>query len=121
MADRDRSAIVGLKRGLARRCPNCGEGALFQGYLKVQPICEACGHENSAYRADDGPAYFTLLIIGHLLIVPMLAMPFIWKSNIVLVLGLSLPTIALATLTLLAFVKGGFIGVQWGARATARQ
>lgn len=117
----ERNAATGFKRGIARRCPNCGEGALFRGYLKVEPTCEACGHDNAAYRADDGPAYFTMLIVGHILIAPMLALPFIWQANVWLVLGLSLPLIAIATLTLLAFVKGAFIGVQWGARVSATQ
>lgn len=121
MANQERTARTGLKRGLMRRCPNCGEGALFQGYLKVEPTCAACGHDNGAYRADDGPAYFTMLIVGHLVIAPMLALPFIWQSNVFLVLGLTLPFIAAATLGLLAFVKGAFIGVQWGARAHATQ
>lgn len=115
------SATVGMRRGLARRCPNCGEGALFRGYLKVEPTCRACGHDNSAYRADDGPAYFTLLIIGHVLVAPMLAFPFIWTWHPALVLALTLPLVAGGTLATLAFVKGAFIGVQWGTKAGAAQ
>jgi uncharacterized protein (DUF983 family) len=121
VARSERNAAIGFRRGLARRCPNCGEGALFRGYLAVQPQCEACGHDNSAYRADDGPTYFTVLIIGHLLVAPLLAVPFVWQGDPILVLSLALPAVAAATLALLAYVKGAFIGVQWGARATARQ
>lgn len=117
MAQDQRNAVLGLKRGLARRCPNCGDGHLFHGYLAVQPRCEACGHDNAAYRADDGPAYFTILIVGHLVIAPFLAFPVLWQANLWLVLGLGLPLVAAITLTLLAFVKGGFIGVQWSAKA----
>lgn len=116
-----RNAKLGLKRGLARKCPNCGEGALFSGYLKVAPACGACGHENGRYRADDGPAYFTLLIIGHVLVAPMLAFPFIWEWHPALVLGLTLPLVGGSTLALLAFVKGAFIGVQWGTRSASAQ
>jgi uncharacterized protein (DUF983 family) len=115
----ERTTAIGLRRGLARRCPNCGEGALFRGYLKVDPRCGACGHDNGAYRADDGPAYFTLLIVGHLMVAPMLALPFLWRGNIALVLALTLPLIAGSTLALLGFVKGAFIGVQWSTRASA--
>ena len=121
MAHDAHNAAVGLKRGLARRCPNCGEGHLFQGYLKVQPRCEACGHDLSLYRADDGPAYFTILLVGHLVIAPLLCFRFIWQSDPLLVMAVTLPLVALVTLTLLAFVKGAVIGVQWGARATAVQ
>jgi uncharacterized protein (DUF983 family) len=121
MIQNERSAMVGFKRGLVGRCPNCGEGHLFRGYLKVDPVCEPCGHQNGAYRADDGPAYFTVLIIGHLLIAPMLCFSFIWQANPLLVLSVTIPLVALATLLLLGFVKGAFIGVQWGMGALAAQ
>ena len=57
-----RPFMTGLLRGLRHRCPNCGEGKLYRGYLKIAPACDACGHDLSAYRADDGPAYFTILL-----------------------------------------------------------
>ena len=107
---------TGIKRGLARRCPHCGEGHLFQGYLKVQPTCEVCGHDNSVYRADDGPAYFTILIVGHLLITPLAAFPVIWTWNPLVVAGMAVPFAAVATLGLLAYVKGAFIGMQWATQ-----
>jgi uncharacterized protein (DUF983 family) len=113
----ERSAATGLMRGLKRRCPQCGEGALFEGYLKVRPVCEACGHHNGAYRADDGPAYFTMLIVGHILIAPMLCFAFIRSWNPWAILAVTLPAVGMLSLALLAVVKGGFIGVQWGHRA----
>ena len=113
-----RSFNEGFMRGLAGRCPNCGEGHLFAGYLKVQPRCEACGHDLTVYRADDGPAYFTILIVGHLIIAPLLCFSFIWTWNPVLVLFLTLPPILAATLILLPRVKGAFIGGQWANGAT---
>jgi uncharacterized protein (DUF983 family) len=121
MAGEKRNAATGLKRGLLGRCPNCGEGHLFRSYLKVDPTCDACGHENGVYRSDDGPAYFTILIVGHLLIAPLLCFSFIWQTNVALVAAITLPLICAATLILLGFVKGAFIGVQWGTQATAVQ
>ena len=44
------------RRGLARRCPNCGEGATLTGYLTQVPACASCGLDFSEIRADDGPA-----------------------------------------------------------------
>lgn len=111
-----RATSTGLKRGLSRRCPHCGQGSLFSGYLKVAPRCAACGHDTGAYRADDGPAYFTMLIVGHLLVAPMLCFSFIWTWPIGAVLAIGLGVVALATLTLLPLVKGAFIGVQWATR-----
>jgi uncharacterized protein (DUF983 family) len=94
---------------------------LFRGLLKVEPTCRACGHDNGAYRADDGPAYFTLLIVGHVLVAPMLAFPFIWSWHPALLMGLTIPLVGASTLATLAVVKGGFIGVQWGTKAGTRQ
>jgi uncharacterized protein (DUF983 family) len=112
-----RPGLAGLSRGAARRCPNCGEGHLFSGYIRVNPTCEACGHANGDYRADDGPAYFTILLVGHLVVAPLLCLSFIWTWSAVWALAITLPIVALATLTLLPIVKGGFIGVQWALAA----
>ena len=77
-SDSRRSVLVGLRRGAARRCPNCGRGRLFKTYLKIRPVCDACGHDNGQYPSDDAPPYFTILIIGHLIIGPLLIFRFIW-------------------------------------------
>jgi uncharacterized protein (DUF983 family) len=114
--DHAHSAREGFKRGLLRRCPNCGEGHLFQGYLKVEPRCRACGHNNALYRADDGPAYFTMVIVGHVVIAPLLCLGFILTWPVGAVIALSLALVATATLTLLPLVKGAFIGVQWATQ-----
>ncbi len=109
--------LSGLWRGLHRRCPQCDRGALFRGYLKVQETCPVCGHDNGRYRADDAGPYFTILLVGHLVIGPMLVFPFIWKGPIALVLATTLPLIAVMTLVLLPLVKGAVIGAQWGMKA----
>jgi uncharacterized protein (DUF983 family) len=77
-----------------------------------------CGHNLAQYRADDGPAYFTILIVGHLIVAPLLCFSFIWTWNVLLVLALTMPLILLVTLLLLPRVKGAFIGAQWAMNAT---
>src|SRR5271154_2207805 len=119
MSGSKRSAGEGLKRGLMRRCPHCGEGQLFSGYLAVAPHCEACGHENALYRADDGPAYFTILVVGHLVIAPLLCLSFILTWPAVIAAPLTIAVVLAATLGLLPLIKGGFIGVQWATRAAS--
>ena len=109
--------LLGLKRGLQRHCPNCDKGRLFRGYLKVEETCPVCGHDNGQYRADDAGPYFTVLLVGHLVIGPMLVFPFIWKAPIGWVLASTLPTIMILTLALLPVVKGAVIGAQWGMKA----
>jgi uncharacterized protein (DUF983 family) len=116
-----RSIKTGLLRGMSGRCPDCGAGKLFGGYLKVNRTCSSCGHATGEYRADDGPAYFTILLIGHLVIAPMLAFEFIRTLDPMLLLGITLPTLLLMTLLLLRVAKGGMIGVLWATRAGAKQ
>lgn len=105
--------ITGLVRGFTERCPECGEGRLFHRYLKVESPCRSCGHDNAQYPSDDAPPYFTILIIGHVVIAPLLFFPFIWTWPVGWVIGTTLPAIAILTLVLLPRVKGAVIGAQW--------
>jgi len=56
-----------IRRGLARRCPRCGEGAVLTGYLARVPVCASCGEDLAHISADDGPAWATLIVVGHVL------------------------------------------------------
>ena len=109
----------GVWRGVRGLCPNCGEGRLFRRYLKVEPVCPACGHANGRYRADDAPAYVTILLVGHLVVAPLLAFPFIWRSSVWLVLGTTLPALLILTLVLLPRIKGAVVGFHWAHDAPA--
>lgn len=104
---------LGMRRGLMHRCPNCGQGKLYRSYLKVVGECEHCGHALGAYRADDGPAYFSILLIGHLVVAPTLLMPFIWQWPVEMVLPITLIPLAALTLAVLPRVKGAFLGLLW--------
>ena len=110
-----------LSRGLRGRCPHCGEGRMFRTYLKVSPACPACGVDLARYPADDGPAYFTILIIGHLVIVPVLFIPWVWQGPTLVTVPVTLGFLAAVTLALLPIVKGAFIGHMAFLRATADQ
>jgi uncharacterized protein (DUF983 family) len=106
-----------LRRGFTRRCPDCGKGRVFRGYLKVRPNCESCGLDLAQFRADDAPPYFTILIVLHIIGPAMLwteqwSHPPEWVHySIWLPLALGL------TLFLLPRVKGSVIGVQWATRS----
>jgi len=109
-------ALTGMKRGFMHRCPSCGDGKLFRKYLKIDPNCQVCGHDNAQYPADDAPPYFTILIVGHLVIAPVLALPFIMRWPAQYVLLVTLPLLAAFTLWLLPRVKGAVVGLQWSIR-----
>lgn len=108
-----------MRRGLAHRCPACGDGRLFGRYLKVEPQCEACGHALQRYPADDGPAYLTILLIGHLIVGPMLFFPVVWESSPFIVLPIALGGLTIATLALLPRVKGAWIGLMYALQVTS--
>lgn len=108
------SVLTGIRRGLAGRCPNCGDGKLFRRYLKVSETCAACAHENGRYRADDMPAYLTVLLVGHLVIAPVLAFDALWSYSPFLVSAIALPVLAAVTLAVLPAIKGAVVGLHWG-------
>lgn len=100
-----------MKRGLRLRCPACGVAPLYTSYLKVQPICPHCGTDNGQHRVDDAAAYFTVLIVGHVVVAPMLAFEAIWNASMALVLGIAIPAVGAVALGSLPFIKGAIVGV----------
>ena len=112
----DRPVKPALLRGWRRRCPNCGEGPMMQGYLTVRDACPKCGEALHHQRADDGPAYLTILIVGHLLAPVLLVTYSTWRPEpLPLALGLSLGVVGLS-LYLLPRLKGGLVALQWAKR-----
>ena len=65
--DAPRSTGQAVLRGFRGRCPSCGDGPLMKGYLKVRDTCPVCDEALHHHRADDGPPYLTLLIVGHII------------------------------------------------------
>jgi uncharacterized protein (DUF983 family) len=105
-----------MARGFMGRCPHCGQGALYWRYLKVNPTCPACAHDLGRYPSDDGPAYFTILIVGHLVVLPLLLFPFVWRAPPALVAPLVLVPLATFTLALLPRIKGAVIGLLYALK-----
>ncbi|MDI9409350.1 MAG: DUF983 domain-containing protein [Candidatus Pacebacteria bacterium] len=101
-----------LWRGLQRHCPNCGQGKLFKGYLKVEPICAVCGQDNGQFPSDDAAPYFTILLVGHLVAPFAITMAVKWPTvSLWWQLGIFLPVTLGLTLGLLPLIKGGVIAV----------
>ncbi|MDC7682558.1 DUF983 domain-containing protein [Asticcacaulis sp. BYS171W] len=102
-----------VKRGLQRKCPACGEGRAFRAYLKIVDQCDHCQTPLGLYPCDDGPAYITMLLVGHIVIGPLFALDFFWKYPLGIVIPITLVALGLLTLVVLPFVKGGFLGLIW--------
>lgn len=111
------SFLGSLRRGLARRCPACGQGALLHGYLKAHERCSGCGLGYAALRSDDAAPYFTIVVVGHV-IVPLLLLseqhlaPPVWLQ-----LAIWLPATLLLALLLLPRVKGACMAAIWHLKA----
>ena len=117
MPDLTRRPILrAMTRGLRGRCPACDSGHMFYRYLKISPTCEACGHDLDQYPSDDGPAYFTILLVGHAVVAPLLLFPIIWKAPAAMIVPGVLIPLALLTMAVLPRVKGGVIGALYALR-----
>jgi uncharacterized protein (DUF983 family) len=113
----DRAGRAGLIRSLARgfrgRCPHCGEGRVFGRFLKVRPVCDACGLELHHHRADDLPPYLVIFVVAHLVGYLILETESAYEVPLWLEVGFwPLFTLGLA-LGLLQPVKGAVVGLQY--------
>lgn len=104
---------LSLLRGATLACPACGKGSLFRSYLKVADHCPSCGEALHHQRADDAPPYFTITIVGHIVVGLMLAVEMAYHPPVWLHAALWLPLTVLLALLLLPPVKGTLIGLQW--------
>jgi uncharacterized protein (DUF983 family) len=110
---------LGLRRGIGRKCPACGKGSLFSGYLTVIPNCPVCDNDNEQYPSDDFAPYVTIFLVLHLMVPILFAVDRTWDMVVGWEMGLAIPIFAIATLALLPFAKGGVIGFAW-ARGVVR-
>jgi uncharacterized protein (DUF983 family) len=100
-------------RGVRGKCPNCGRGRLFSGFLKVVDRCEVCGEELFHQRADDFPPYIVIVLVGHTVIPLALTVEMEYAPPMWLQVAIWMPaTIGLA-LCLIQPVKGAIVAVQW--------
>ena len=112
----EREVKPAMFRGWKRRCPNCGKGPIMKSYLKVRDACLVCNEDLHHHRADDGPAYLTILIVGHIM-APLLIWVFTTfrPEPMILATGFTIGCVALS-LFLLPRLKGAIVGLQWAKR-----
>lgn len=109
----ERPTLPALLKGWRRKCPNCGSGPLLSGYLKVRDTCPVCREDLHHHRADDGPAYLTLLIVGHLM-APLLLFVFeTWRPEPLTLFTIFAVGCSGLSLYLLPRLKGMIVAFQW--------
>jgi uncharacterized protein (DUF983 family) len=110
---------LGLHRGINRKCPACGQGPLFSGYLAVIPDCPRCDNDNEQYPSDDFAPYITIFLVLHLMVPILFAADRAWDMSVGLEMAVALPIFLISTMALLPFAKGAVIGFAW-ARGVVR-
>lgn len=112
----DRDARRAVLSGWRRRCPKCGAGPMMRGFLAVRDRCAVCGEALHHHRADDGPAWATILLTGHLMAPLMLVIYTAFRPEAwIMAVGFS-AAFTLLALFLLPRIKGMFVGFQWARR-----
>jgi len=111
-----RPLVASMWRGFRERCPKCGEGKLFRKYLEVVHRCDKCGEDLHHHRTDDAPPYFTIFIVGHVIVGGALWLEIALAPPTWLHLAIWLPLTLVMSLLLLPRIKGSLVGLQWALR-----
>lgn len=116
-AAREWPKLSPLRTGLACRCPRCGEGALFQGFLDLRPSCSACGLDYGFADPADGPAFFVMSGVGISVTVLFLWMEVALRPPMWVHLVLTLPLFVIGSLASLRPVKAWLVNEQYVRKA----
>jgi uncharacterized protein (DUF983 family) len=108
-----RPLLQSLLRGARLKCPACGTGAMFRRYLKVADACPHCGESLHHHRADDAPAYFTIVVVGHIVVAMVLSVEMAFRPPLWLHCALWLPLTVILALVVLPPIKGALVSLQW--------
>lgn len=109
--------VPATSAGLRGRCPRCGQGRLFKGFLDTAPSCAACGLDFKFIDSGDGPAVFVILIIGFVVVALALFVEVGWQPPYWVHLVLWLPLTLILSLGLLRPLKGLMIALQYRNKA----
>ena len=117
MDDPDFAPLSPLATGLAARCPRCGRGRLFAGFLAVAPSCAACGLDLAFADAGDGPAVFVTLLGGFVVLGLALLVEVRYEPPVWVHLAIFLPLALVVCLGMLRPLKGVLIAQQYRTKA----
>ncbi|TCT37317.1 DUF983 domain-containing protein [Martelella mediterranea] len=103
--------------GLNGRCPRCGEGKLFDGFLAIKPQCDHCDLDYGFADSGDGPAVFVMFAVGFLMIALVLWSEVSWSPPLWLHVVVWAPLTVVLSLAALRAFKGALIALQYRHRA----
>ncbi|WP_425991804.1 DUF983 domain-containing protein [Brevundimonas sp. TWP2-3-2] len=106
-----------IRAGLLCRCPNCGNGPLFSGFLKLVERCAVCGFDFTRLNTGDGAAIFVMQIAGGLVVFGALFVQIAYDPSVWAMLVVALPLVVGMSLGLMQPGKGVMIALQMRHRA----
>ncbi len=104
-------------RGIACKCPRCGKGRIYSGFLTLRPACEACGLDFAFMDSGDGPAIFMIMIAGAIVVAAALIVEVKYQPPFWVHAALWLPLILATTLLPLRAMKSLLIALQFHHKA----
>lgn len=104
--------IASIRAGLLCRCPRCGQGPLFAGFLRIVERCGACGCDFRGLNTGDGAAVFVMQIAGAPVVFGALIVQIVYAPPIWLVAAAALPLVAALSLSLMRPAKGLMVALQ---------
>ncbi len=116
MTEAYRDPVSPFKAGVTCRCPRCGEGPLFRGYLDLAERCGVCGLDLTRQDSGDGPAVFVILVLGFVVVGLALAVEMAFAPPLWLHLVLWFPLILGGSLGLLRPFKATLVALQYKHR-----
>ena len=117
MSTEDFAPVAPGPAALSGRCPHCGQGHLFKGFLEVAPRCDVCGLDFAFADSGDGPAVFVsfaalVVVVGAALLLDAMFDMSMWAIMLIIV-----PLSLILCLGLLRPAKGLMIGLQYKHKA----
>jgi uncharacterized protein (DUF983 family) len=112
----ERDIWTSIGRGMRGLCPACGKGRMFRGLLKVADHCPACDEALHHHRADDAPAYFNIVIVGHIMVPLVMGLEMAYEPPYWVHAALWLPLTLILAFSLMHPIKGSVVAWQWANR-----
>ncbi|GAB4518320.1 MAG: DUF983 domain-containing protein [Roseibium sp.] len=106
-----------VSAGLSGKCPRCGQGRLFDGFLSVRKSCQACGQDFSFADSGDGPAVFVIMLVGFVIVALVLFVELSFQPPIWVHMVIWLPLTVLLAGLVLRPLKGLLIALQFRHKA----
>ena len=103
--------------GMAGRCPRCGEGKMFKGFITIADKCDHCGLDYRFADAGDGPAIFVMLIAGFIIVGAALWLEVSYEPPMWVYFVIFLPLTLIVCLGMLRPLKGVLVALQYANKA----